>query len=57
LAAAVSKLLIQEHFDPFNETWTADLVSWSPRLDPQTGHLDLPQAPGLGVELNLDVVA
>lgn len=57
LAAAVPNFLIQEHFDPFNEDWTADLVSWTPRLDQQTGHLELPQAPGLGLELNLDVVA
>jgi galactonate dehydratase len=57
LAAAVPNFLIQEHFDPFNEDWTADLVSWTPRLDPQTGHLELPQVPGLGLELNLDVVA
>jgi galactonate dehydratase len=57
LAAAVPNFLIQEHFDPFNEDWTADLVSWTPRLDPQTGHVELPQVPGLGLELNLDVVA
>jgi galactonate dehydratase len=57
LAATVPNFLIQEHFDPFNEDWTADLVSWAPRLDPANGHLDLPQAPGLGLVLNLDVVA
>ena len=57
LAAAVPNFLIQEHFEPFNEEWTADLVTWIPRLDPTTGHLNLPQAPGMGVELNLDVAA
>jgi galactonate dehydratase len=57
LAAAVPNFLIQEHFDPFNEDWTSNLVTWVPELDPTNGHLELPQSPGLGVELNLDVVA
>lgn len=56
LAAVVPNFLIQEHFDPFNEPWTADLVSWTPRLDRSTGRLELPAGPGLGVELNLEVV-
>ena len=57
LAAAVPNFLIQEHFDPFNEPWTRDLLDWAPELDARTGHLSLPDAPGLGVSLNLDVVA
>jgi galactonate dehydratase len=57
LAAAVPNFLIQEHFDPFNEPWTQDLVSWTPKLDPATGHLDLPTEPGLGVTLDLEVAA
>jgi galactonate dehydratase len=57
LAACVPNFLIQEHFDPFNEPWTADLVTWRPALDPATGHLSLPEAPGLGVELCDDVWA
>ncbi|NDH54017.1 MAG: mandelate racemase/muconate lactonizing enzyme family protein [Betaproteobacteria bacterium] len=55
LAACVPNFLIQEHFDAFNEAWTRDLVSWNPSLDPASGHLSLPDAPGLGIELNLDV--
>jgi galactonate dehydratase len=51
LAACVPNFLIQEHFDSFNEPWTRDLVSWSPSIDPVTGHLSLPDAPGLGIEL------
>ncbi len=27
---AVPNFLIQEHFDPFNEPWTRDLVTWHP---------------------------
>jgi len=56
LAACVPNFLIQEHFDAFNEPWTRDLVSWHPAIDPETGHLSLPDAPGLGLELD-DAVA
>jgi galactonate dehydratase len=55
LAACVPNFLIQEHFDPFNEPWTKDLVTWVPELDRTTGELSLPDRPGLGVDLNLDV--
>ena len=57
LAACVPNFLIQEHFDPFNEPWTYDLTSWRPTIDSRTGHLSLPDGPGLGLELNLDVAA
>jgi galactonate dehydratase len=57
LAACVPNFLIQEHFDPFNEPWTRDLVSWAPTIDPATGHIDLPTGPGLGLTLNLEVAA
>lgn len=55
LAACVPNFLIQEYFDPFNEPWTQSLVSWTPALDRRTGQLSLPDRPGLGVELDLDV--
>jgi galactonate dehydratase len=55
LAACVPNFLIQEHFDPFNEPWTKDLVTWSPAIDPSNGHLSLPSGPGLGIDLNLKV--
>ena len=56
LAACVPNFLIQEHFDAFNEPWVRDLVSWRPTINPANGHLSLPDAPGLGLQLNLDVV-
>ncbi len=56
LAACVPNFLIQEHFDPFNDPWTRDLVTWHPTIDPENGHLSFPENPGLGVDLNLDVV-
>jgi galactonate dehydratase len=51
----VPNFLIQEYFDPFNEPWTRSLVNWTPALDRQTGRLSLPGAPGLGIDLDLDV--
>jgi galactonate dehydratase len=56
LAAAVPNFLIQEHFDAFNDLWARDLVTWHPSIDPASGHLSLPEAPGLGIEL-VDTVA
>jgi galactonate dehydratase len=55
VAACVPNFLVQEHFDPFNEPWTRQLVTWAPTLDPRTGELSLPHGPGLGVDLNVDV--
>lgn len=55
LAACVPNFLIQEHFDPFNDPWTRDLVSWVPTIDTANGHLSLPTGPGLGVDLNLEI--
>ena len=53
LAASLPNFLVQEYFDPFNEEWARDLVSWAPQLDPATGELLLPDGPGLGTDLNL----
>jgi len=55
LAACVPNFLIQEHFDPFNAPWTRELVTWTPQLNPENGNLSLPEAPGLGVDLNVAV--
>ncbi|MET0694440.1 MAG: mandelate racemase/muconate lactonizing enzyme family protein [Propionibacteriaceae bacterium] len=55
LAASVENFLIQEHFDPFNEPWTRDLVSWHPAIDQGTGQLSLPDGPGLGIDFDDDV--
>jgi galactonate dehydratase len=57
LASCVPNFLIQEHFDPFNEPWTSELTTWRPDLDPVSGRLSLPEGPGLGLDLDLDVVA
>ena len=56
LAACVPNFLIQEHFDAFNEPWTRELVTWHPTIDPANGHLSLPDAPGLGIDLNIEAI-
>ena len=56
LAACIKNFLIQEHFDPFNDPWTRDLVTWRPAINKENGHLDIPTKPGLGLDLNLEVV-
>ncbi len=57
LAACVPNFLIQEHFDAFNEPWTRALATWHPSIDPARGHLSLPEAPGLGIDLDIEAVA
>ena len=56
LAACIPNFLIQEHFDAFNDPWTQDLVTWTPTINPKNGHLSFPTAPGLGIDLNLDLI-
>ena len=55
IAATCPNFLIQEHFDAFNEPWTKNLVTWCPTIDPRTGHLSLPEGPGLGIDFDNDV--
>jgi galactonate dehydratase len=56
IAACVPNFLTQEHFDSFNADWTRQMVTWTPTVNPANGHLSLPTAPGLGIDLNLDVI-
>jgi len=51
----VPNFCIQEHFDAFSESWTRDLVTWHPKVDPTNGHLTLPDGPGFGIDLNVEV--
>jgi galactonate dehydratase len=55
IAAGCPNFLIQEHFDAFNEPWTHDLVTWRPTIDAMTGHLSLPEGPGLGIDFDNEV--
>ena len=56
LAACCNNYYIQEYFDAYNVEWEHDLVTFSPRLSPD-GTLPIPDAPGLGIDLNLDEIA
>ena len=56
LAAAVPNFMIQEHFDAFNAPWAKELVTWSPTVDAK-GHLSLPDAPGLGIDIVPEKIA
>ncbi len=57
LAASCSNYLIQEYFDHYNVEWEKDLTTWQPKFDPTDGCLEIPTAPGLGVDLNLEEIA
>jgi galactonate dehydratase len=52
--ACTPNFYMQEYFDQFNVGWEKDLLTWNPRL--VDGCLELPTAPGLGADLNLEVV-
>jgi len=52
--ACTPNLYMQEYFDQFNVGWERDLLTWNPRL--VDGYLELPVTPGLGSDLNLEVV-
>lgn len=52
--AAVPNFMIQEVFQTYDVEWVNDLL-----VDPvvvEDGHIEIPQRPGLGVELDMDVV-
>ncbi len=53
LAACTNIHLIQELFDPFNEPWEREIVTWFPELDTD-GYVPVPTSPGIGVELELE---
>jgi len=49
-----TNLKVQECFDDFSETWVVDAVPGTPR--PKDGYFYPPEKPGLGVELNEDLI-
>jgi galactonate dehydratase len=54
IAACTPNHYLQEYFDQFNVGWEKDLLTSYPKFD--KGHLEIPVAPGLGADLNLEVV-
>ncbi len=54
ISACTPNLYMQEYFADFNVPWEKDLLTWTPKL--VDGYLEIPTAPGLGADLNLEVV-
>lgn len=54
-AACTPNFKIQECFDDFAEPWVKEAVTGAPEV--KEGYFDLPVLPGLGIELNEDVIA
>jgi galactonate dehydratase len=52
--ASTPNAWLQETFEDYNESWERDLISGFPAIT--GGHFELPQAFGLGIELNEDEV-
>jgi galactonate dehydratase len=54
VCSTLPNFMIQEYFLDFDAEWTAELLS--PGVDVEDGFLQVPDGPGLGVELDMDVV-
>ena len=55
LAACTPNHFVQEVFDDFNVEWEKDLVSGE-RFEVKDGYMDVPEAPGLGIDLNVEEI-
>lgn len=55
LAACTPNFKIQEHFNDFADSYVLDAAPGLPKVE--DGYFSLPQGPGLGVNLNEDVIA
>jgi len=53
-AASTPNFKIQEHFNDFSEAWVKDAAPGNPEV--VDGYFALPEGPGLGVTLNMDVI-
>lgn len=54
LNASLPNFLIHEIFDEFNESWEADIVTNPVHV--VDGYIDIPDRPGLGIDLNIDEI-
>lgn len=54
-AACTTNFKIQEHFNDFSEAWVKEAATGCPEVI--DGHFSLPNGPGLGMELNEDLIA
>ena len=54
-AACTTNFKIQEHFNDFSEAWVKEAATGCPEV--VDGYFSLPDGPGLGMELNEDLIA
>lgn len=54
-AACTTNFKIQEHFNDFSEAWVKEAATGCPEVI--DGYFSLPDGPGLGMELNEDIIA
>lgn len=54
-ATCTTNFKIQEHFNDFSEAWVKDAATGCPEVI--DGYFSLPNGPGLGMELNEDLIA
>ena len=54
-AACTTNFKIQEHFNDFSEAWVKEAATGCPEVI--DGYFSLPDGPGLGMELNEDLIA
>ncbi|WP_326697337.1 mandelate racemase/muconate lactonizing enzyme family protein [Streptomyces sp. NBC_01754] len=57
LAGCTPNFKILEHFNDFADADIKKVVKGAPQVDPATGCFPLPEAPGLGVELDVEAAA
>ena len=57
LAGCTPNFKILEHFNDFADADIKKVVKGAPHVDPATGCFELSDAPGLGVELDVDAAA
>ena len=55
LNASLPNFFLHEFFDEFNEPWEREIVT-NP-VEAVEGYIEVPQGPGLGIDLNLDEIA
>jgi galactonate dehydratase len=55
LNASLPNFLIHEIFDEFNEPWEAEIVTNPVKV--VNGYIDIPDRPGLGIDLNIEEIA
>jgi len=54
LNASIPNFFVHEIFDEFNEPWEKEIVTSPVKV--VDGYIDIPEAPGLGIDLNIEEI-